>query len=173
MLGEQVAGLIDGLHDLAEGFFDVGSAHTVPLGFCYVLGESVWAAEPSWAATRYVVQLMVVLGSRSAQSGCGGQQGSRWPRVCESAAGAYCGPETETEFEFESFRPSSVQIALVALQSVVVGSVMLTAALPAGSTVMVQVGAIRYLIEPALLHGLTFNRISPKLNTYPCQGGIR
>ena len=47
VLGEQVAGLIDGLHDFAEGFFDVGSAHTVLLGLCYVLGERVWA-EPAW-----------------------------------------------------------------------------------------------------------------------------
>ena len=27
-----------------------------------------------------------------------------------------------------------------------------------------------YLIKPALLYGFTFNCVSPKLNTYPCQG---
>ena len=42
----------------------------------------------------------------------------------------YCVPETVTVVEFESIRPSSVQITPAASQSVVAGSVMLTAPLP-------------------------------------------
>ena len=30
--------------------------------------------------------------------------------------------------------------------------------------------AILYLTRPVLLYGLTFNLVSPKCNTYPCQG---
>ncbi len=51
VLGEPVSRLVDGLHDFAEGFCDVSSAHPVPLGVCYMLREGVWAAEPSRAAT--------------------------------------------------------------------------------------------------------------------------
>ena len=31
--------------------------------------------------------------------------------------------------------------------------------------------AILYLTKPVLLYGLTFNLVSPKCNTYPCQPG--
>ena len=51
----------------------------------------------------------------------------------------YCETETATDVEFDSLRPSSVQTAPVALQSVVAGSVMVIVPLPRGSTVMVQV----------------------------------
>ena len=55
------------------------------------------------------------------------------------AGPAYCGPGIVIEVEFDSFRPSLVQMAPVAVQSVVAGSVMVIAPLPLGSTVMVQV----------------------------------
>ena len=29
-----------------------------------------------------------------------------------------------------------------------------------------------YLTKPVLLYGLTFNLVSPKCNTYPCQWGV-
>ena len=54
---------------------------------------------------------------------------------------AYCGPGTVMVVELDSFRPSSVQMAPVAAQSVVTGSVMLTAPFPAGSTVIVLASA--------------------------------
>ena len=60
----------------------------------------------------------------------------RWPTF---ALVSYSGPGTVTVVEFESFRPSLVQMAPVAAQSVVAGSVMVIAPLPLGSTVIVQV----------------------------------
>ena len=55
------------------------------------------------------------------------------------AGPAYCGPGMVTVVEFDSFRPSLVQMAPAAVQSVVAGSVMVIAPLPLGSTVIVQV----------------------------------
>ena len=53
------------------------------------------------------------------------------------AGPAYCGPVIVMVVEFDSFRPSLVQMAPAAVQSVVAGSVMVIAPLPRGSTVIV------------------------------------
>ena len=65
----------------------------------------------------------------------------------------YCGPGTVTVVEFDSFRPSLVQMALAAAQSVVAGSVMVIAPLPLGSTVIVQVWLLPCTLRCALVTG--------------------
>ena len=70
--------------------------------------------------------------------------------VSASAGPAYCEPGIVTEVEFDSFRPSLVQMAPAAVQSVVAGSVMVIAPLPLGSTVMVQVWLLPWTLRWAL-----------------------
>ena len=55
---------------------------------------------------------------------------------CASATDTHTGPGTEIGVELERARPSSVQMAPVASQSLVCGRVMLAVPLPSGSTVM-------------------------------------
>ena len=74
----------------------------------------------------------------------------RWPTF---AVVSYCGPGTVMVVEFESFRPPLVQMAPVAVQSVVAGSVMVIAPLPLGSTVMVQVWLLPWALRWALVTG--------------------
>ena len=57
---------------------------------------------------------------------------------CASATEFYCGPAREAGVEFDNLRSSSVQMAPVALQSVVVGSTMVTVPSPDGWTVISQ-----------------------------------
>ena len=68
------------------------------------------------------------------------------------AGPAYCEPGIVMVVKFDSFRPSLVQMAPAAVQSVVAGSVMVIAPLPLGSTVMVQ-GLVAALHLPLRLGG--------------------
>ena len=60
------------------------------------------------------------------------------------------GPATVSDVGWESFRSSSVQIALAALQSVVSGSVMLTDPFPVGFTSTFQPWLLPWVIRLAL-----------------------
>ena len=80
---------------------------------------------------------MVVLGGSGGLTG----EASRYPVTSlwfGLGAGVYAGPVTWVDVEPDSFRPSLVQIALSASQSVVGGRVIVMASLPSGWTVMVQ-----------------------------------
>ena len=66
-------------------------------------------------------------------------EASRGPvasRRCALGTGAYTGPATEADAEFDNFSPLRVQVAPVALQSLVAGSCTMTPAFPDGSTDM-------------------------------------
>ena len=135
---------------LVQLFHDVVYLGALPAGF----------EDPAHRTRVLGIRLQLVASDPSVIDGdflvavwCFCRGGSVASRGCDTVVGAYCGPETETEFEFESLRPSSVQIALVAVQSVVAGSVMVIAPLPLGSTVMVQVWLLPWTFRLALVTG--------------------
>ena len=88
-----------------------------------------WVA---WSRSGRLVLVLSLAVCWLVQSGVGRPAGVLWPPLSVRLVFGYCVPETVTVVEFDSLRPSSVQMAPVALQSVVAGSVMLIAPLPLG-----------------------------------------